>query len=605
VGLRAKLVWTFVGLLSLAIALLSLAYLDWNLKLMARALIGSADRISKETFEQVRMALSLAPDDPQTALQSDRGLQAEMRSALAFEDYAVFIRVVGAEGQLLASADGTAPPSTPPPPIFKLDDLARSALPAGLLRVLWSGQTYEMARPVDVNGVPFAVIEVGVSTALIAAEVHSLLWTVAVIALLAMVLTVIAALLAGNFLLHPVLAITSGVEQLAAGNADVSLPVSGGDELSVLAEKFNQLSHRLKSDRSRWESDRGNMVGSIRAMTDAALLIDREGALLFANREAQERLGLDANGLYEGKPLRLLLGPAHPLMQLVEPALSTGTEARGVAFRLDRAHGERTYLVSIFSLGQAHESAGLLVIMRDLQQVRELESIIEQSSRLARLGGLLSGVAHQIRKPLNVMMLQLELLRQDVEGGKALPPRIERIRHEIRRLDGIIDALMRFMRPEQLKLTQVDVNQLLREIGAQVAGAKTRIEYELAAGLPPIQADRDLLAEALKNIANNAVEAMTEGGVLSLRTTHSGDGFVTVRLSDQGGGIAPENLAHIFNLYFTTKEGGNGLGLSLAARAIDVQGGSIEVASEVGAGTTFTINLPTGQKAHDRLEAQA
>ncbi|HLH75761.1 MAG TPA: hypothetical protein VKV28_03040, partial [Candidatus Binataceae bacterium] len=230
-GLRAKLVWTFVCLLTLAIALLSLAYLDWNLKLMARALIGSGDRISKETFEQVRMALSLAPNDPQTALQSDPGLRAEMRSALAFEDYAVFIRVVGVDGQLLASADDTPPSSTPPPPIFKLDDLSRSTIPVGLLRALWSGQTYEMARPVDINGVPFAVIEVGVSTALIATEVHSLLWTVAAIALLAMLLTVIAALLAGNFLLHPVLAITSGVEQLAAGNADVSLAVSGGDEL--------------------------------------------------------------------------------------------------------------------------------------------------------------------------------------------------------------------------------------------------------------------------------------------------------------------------------------------------------------------------------------
>lgn len=604
-GLRAKLVWTFVSLLTLAIVLLSLAYLDWNLKLMARALVGSADRISKETFEQVRMALSSAPDDPQTALQSDRGLRAEMRSALAFEDYAVYIRVVGADGQLLASADGTAPSSPPPPPIFKLEDLSRSPLPAGLLRALWSGQTYELARPVDINGVPFAVIEVGVSTALIAAEVHSLLWTVAVIALLAMLLTVFAALLAGNFLLHPVLAITSGVEQLAAGNADVSLEVSGGDELSILAEKFNQLSHRLKSDRSRWESDRGNVVGSIRAMTDAALLIDGEGALLFANREAQERLGLDANGLHEGKPLRLLLGAAHPLMQLVEPALSTGTEVRGVAFRLDRAHGERTCLVSIFSLGQAQESAGLLVIMRDLQQVRELESIIEQSSRLARLGGLLSGVAHQIRKPLNVMMLQLELLRQDAEGGKALAPRIERIRHEIRRLDGIIGALMRFMRPEQLKLAQVDMNQLLREVGAQITSTNVRVEYDLALALPPIQADRDLLAEALKNIANNGVEAMAEGGVLSLRSADSGDGFITIRISDQGAGISPENLAHIFNLYFTTKDGGNGLGLSLAARAIDVHGGSIDVASEVGAGTTFTINLPTREGAHGALQAQA
>ncbi len=137
--------------------------------------------------------------------------------------------------------------------------------------------------------------------------------------------------------------------------------------------------------------------------------------------------------------------------------------------------------------------------MRDLEQMSELESVVDQSSRLARLGTLLSGVAHQIRTPLNVMTLQLELLRQDFESASRCRARASlSVSQEIGRLAKAIDALMRFMRPEQLKREELALNNLIREIGSQVSRPNIRVEYELDPNLPNIHADRDLLSGAAR-----------------------------------------------------------------------------------------------------------
>jgi signal transduction histidine kinase len=610
VGLRAKLPTTFLILLAAAIIAVSAIYLDRMLRLMADGLITSADRCSKEVFEQVRRALNnpatnnpqgTAAVEPPAALRDDTALKVAIRSSLAFSEYVVYLRVVSIDGRDLVGSD-TGPDAGSSRAVLPISDLAlltASSWPLGLARALWSDHIYESVRSIDLNGKPFGFIKVGVSTGLIANQVHQTTEAVALITLTALILTTIAAFTLSNLILRPVLAVTTSMEQLAAGNEEVNLKVGGSDEFSQLADRFNVLSRRIRAERSRWESERGGIFDALRSIQDLVMLIDSDGTLLFANTEAQGVLGLPAGGVSEGKPLRLLLGADHPLMQLIGPALAAGTEVRDVAFEIgDRFH-RRRFLVSALSLGQGRESVGLLVIMRDLEQVHELETVVDQSSRLARLGSLLSGVAHQIRTPLNVMTLQLELLRQDLEGGRDPEPRIGRVSQEIARLAKAIDALMRFMRPEELKREDLSVNDLLREIGGQIARPNIRLEYKLDPSLPAIKADRDLLSEALRNMINNGLEAMPKGGVMTLSTAPcNGDhDSVEIRIKDCGTGISPEHLEKIFNLYFTTKEGGSGLGLSLALRAIDLHGGSVDVDSMVGSGTTFKIQLPAGHQS--------
>lgn len=600
-GLRAKLPITFLALLTAAIMAVSALYLNRLLRLMAHGVVASADRCGKEVFEQVRLALANPGDAPPAeALRDDDALEAAIRSAVAFSEYVIYLRVVAVDGRDLVGSDtglsSQAGAARDVLPIADLERLASSSWPLRLLPALWSDHIYESTRPIDINGNPFGSIRVGISTGLIASQVRQTTETVGLIALAAIALTTAAALILSNWILRPVAAVTSSLEKLAAGNTEVNVEVGGSDELSNLADKFNVLSRRIRAERNRWETERGGIFDALRSIQDLVLLVDSDSTLLFANSEAQGVLGLPA-GVSEGKPLRLLIGAEHPLMQLIGPALAAGTEVRDVAFEIGDAFDRRRYLVSALSLGQGRETAGLLVIMRDLEQVRELETVVDQSSRLARLGSLLSGVAHQIRTPLNVMTLQLELLRQDFETGRDPENRITRVTREIARLAKAIDALMRFMRPEELKFDDLAINDLLRDVGSQITRPEVRVEYQLDPAMPPIKADRDLLSEALRNMINNAVEAMPQGGKITVSTARRDSDSAEIIIADTGVGIAPENLEKIYNLYFTTKEGGSGLGLSLALRAIDLHGGSVTVESKVGVGTIFRIQLPASHGA--------
>jgi signal transduction histidine kinase len=232
----------------------------------------------------------------------------------------------------------------------------------------------------------------------------------------------------------------------------------------------------------------------------------------------------------------------------------------------------------------------MLVVARDLKLMRELETVVEHSDRLVRLGSVISGVAHQLRNPLNAMNLQLELLSHDIERNANAVRRVRALRDEIERLDRAVDALLRFMRPEPLKPASVPLNTLLTEVAGAVRKPEIHVECNLDPSVLAITADRALLAEALRNIVANAVEAMPGGGRLAISSQRSPDGFVEIQVTDEGVGI--EDTSRIFNLYYTTKKSGSGLGLPLALRAVDLHYGTIQVDSRPGGGTTFRIRLP-------------
>lgn len=170
------------------------------------------------------------------------------------------------------------------------------------------------------------------------------------------------------------------------------------------------------------------------------------------------------------------------------------------------------------------------------------------------------------------------------------------MRREVTRLDEAVEALLRFMRPEQLKLSDFDVNDLLKELGGRVNSEKIKVEYELDPALPPVHADRGLIFEALSNLITNADQAMADGGVLRLASCLRGSS-VELAIVDGGPGIAGEHLDRIFDLYYTTKAGGSGLGLPFAMRAIELNGGKIAIESELGQGTTCKVTIPIAANA--------
>jgi signal transduction histidine kinase len=590
---RAKLAGALVIVLAGAILAASVVNISWALDEMADEVIDSGNVVASETFEQVRTVLAHTHEDPTDALRTNPNLMAGIESVQAFAKGIVFIGIDGTKGKaIIGEQPGAAAPA---PSIDALRVATQSHLPFQLLHALWHEHNYIVVRPILINDQPFGVIRVGVSTALINDEVHQLVWATLGAGLLIVLIAAGAGTAIGDLLSRSVVANASGVEPLDRDGDEVNLSAGGGDELGNLAEKFNRLSRHVLSERNRWENEQGGLFKALRTMTDAIILVDADGSILFANAEAQARLPLGAPS-GDGKLLRGTLGRTHPLIRMVEASLATGTEAHDVAIDLkDKAQRPAQCLVSIFPLSRGREAVGLLVTLRDLKPVAELETVIEYSSHLARLGGLISGVAHQIRKPLNVLTIRLEWLRQDAEQGGPLGPHIDSIRYEIDRLDRVVDGLLRFLRPEHLELAKVPVADLLTEAGGQVTSSTIRVEYLIEESLPELNADRSLLAEAFRNIFQNAAESMPDGGLIAVTASFHSDGFIEVLIADQGRGIEAGQIERIFDLYFTTKPGGTGLGLTLALRAVDLHHGTIEVDSGGESGTTVRVRLPTEQ----------
>ncbi|SRR5579875_717615 len=590
-GLRTKLAGAFVLLLTTAVLTASVVDLSWTLAKMANEVIDSANAVAAELFEQVRNALTHNSADSIDALRDDPGLLTFIQSVRAFGPGVVFISIERPGGESVMGRPAGGMASFRAQPIDALSRAAERTLPLRLLGAMWREHSYVAARPVMVNNQPFAVIRVGVSTGLIADEVHFLVWKIFGISIAIILVAAGAGAAIGDFLSRSVRAIAGGVEQLAAGE-EVTVTISSRDELGNLADLFNRLSRQVLSERNRWENERGGLFKALRSMTDAILLVDADSTVLFANSEAQARLKPGA-GAVEGRMLTLVLGPRHPLVRMVEGALASGTEAHDVALEFEDSTSQKNQcLVSIFPLSRGRGAAGLLIALRDLKPVAELETVVEYSSHLARMGGLISGVAHQIRKPLNVLSIRLEWMRQDAAQGMPLGAHIESIRYEIHRLDRVIDGLLRFMRPERLELMPVDIAELLREAGAQISSPNIVVDYQAVGVLPKLDADRALLAEAFRNIFQNAADAMPQGGKITVRAALVPGRQIEVTVADCGCGIEPDQLDRIFDLYFTTKPTGNGVGLSLALRAIDLHQGTIEVDSKVGRGTRVCVRLP-------------
>ena len=595
-GLRTKIAAIFVPLLLLAVLAVSATEANHAVGVMVDDLGDSGNVLVNETFEQIRNALASSQGDPVAALRQDKSLAALLSASSAFGKGVVYARVVTLDGDLVAGTGGDTVSAAPSRPFSELKRAASRWSPFVRLRPLWGEHIYEITAPVEINQRPFALIKVGLSTALITTEVRRAVANVMFIAAVVLVISLLAALLAGALLLAPVAAITAEVERLAAGRDSGNLLIRGRDELSALAQKFNELSQRVRSDRVQWEDERGRFINIFRSIDDAVLLLDADGLIRFSNDDAQGRLGLPAGGLAQGKALAALIGESHPLVRVMRTAKAAATELRDVAIEEGRGKDKSRLLVSIFPLGQDPARAGQLVIVRDLDPVQRLESVVDNSERLARLGGLFSGVAHQIRNPLNAITLELELLSQDARASKPVEDHVHAVREEMSRIDLVIEALMRFMRPGQLKIERVAANDLLSEVARSVNEPRIEVRCELDPAAAFVKADRAVLMEALRNIVQNAVDAMPTGGKLRL-TSALVDGFVELAISDTGEGIAPEHLEDIFQLYFTTKEDGNGVGLPLALRAVDLHGGTLNIESKLSQGTSVRIRLPLEDRA--------
>jgi signal transduction histidine kinase len=251
-------------------------------------------------------------------------------------------------------------------------------------------------------------------------------------------------------------------------------------------------------------------------------------------------------------------------------------------------------------LGQQYSGA-----RKDATQLRNnLDDIVEQmasqldvTSRLAAISRITSGVAHEIKNPLNAISLRLDLLRLHAEAASEdkLIPEIDILSKEVRRLDRVVKTFLDFSRPVEVKFAEVDLGTLTADvtqlIKPQAEAAGITVRFTTTGPMALIRGDADMLRQALLNLETNAIEAMKDGGRLRVSVENTGKSVV-VEVADTGPGIPPELRDKVFQLYFTTKEKGSGIGLALTYRAVQLHNGTVEFWSEIGKGTEFRLQFP-------------
>jgi signal transduction histidine kinase len=221
---------------------------------------------------------------------------------------------------------------------------------------------------------------------------------------------------------------------------------------------------------------------------------------------------------------------------------------------------------------------------------------LQTADRLTAISKITSGVAHEVKNPLNAILLHVEVARAKLTRGDLdIVQQMDIISREIVRLDRVVKTFLDFTRPVDLKLSNVPVGELLEEVAQlarpQAAASNIKVETKNEAEGVEVRADRDLLKQAILNVVVNAMQAMPQGGGLSLEAQAGEDG-VELRITDTGGGIPPELREKIFRLYFTTKKEGSGIGLAMTFRIVQLHDGTIDFTSEPGKGTTFLMRLP-------------
>jgi signal transduction histidine kinase len=481
--------------------------------------------------------------------------------------------------------------TVPDRPDFKL---VRDARFRRQLRLIYHPPTiYEARLPIQLNGEPFGSIRLGISTVFLKNEITPKLHDAVIFSSISILLSLILAAGLSHLALGPLERISRSLDSVTAGDAEaITEQEAGHDEYGLVTLKIAHLGRQMRDAKEIFSALKDNVDQIMGNLQDGLMLFTRDSRVVLVSASVERFLG---------RPRRELLGRTVKEIFTRDSALGTlvldGFQLRhSIAQREVGFSNEKRVQVSLDFIQERGSPIGALLTLRDTESVRRIQDEIELSRQMSASGRTTRGVAHEVKNPINAIVLHLQFLKSKLHQVDPDTRRhMDIIGNEIHRLDRVVQILVDFTRPRDLHVEEIDLRRLLEDV-IMLATPDTdqhgvTIKRRLGTESLGVKVDVDVMKQAILNVIINGMQAMPKGGTLTISARRDEDTVIT-EIRDQGIGIPHELQEKIFELYFTTRKGGSGIGLAQTYQALQWHYGSIDFETVEGQGTTFRLRLP-------------
>jgi nitrogen fixation/metabolism regulation signal transduction histidine kinase len=447
------------------------------------------------------------------------------------------------------------------------------------------------------------------TSALAASQSERATFLLGLLGILALIVGVAVTFLSQR-LLRPIPLLHQRVAAVARGDLSSTVDIKRNDELGQLVAEFESMvlalaarDQRLREAALAEQRLQRMQVQIVEALRAAILVVDRERVIKTTNPAAEDILGISPREVGSSLDDTSLFRRFPKLGEAISKVAEGGA---ALTLEGERVLGFTEHLVDVlvtpFGDEVGEEGArGVLVVADDVSDAVATKSRLIQTERLAAIGRMAAHVTHEVRNPLSSIGLNIDMLGDEVQGAGPESERLlESIHQELERLESITEEYLRLARLPEPSLNPEDPRHLIHDLAEfvrrEMDASGVELRLDLAAQLPEVAMDEPQLRQALLNLLRNAREAMPNGGVAKLEAMRYDDG-VRIQVHDEGAGIGQEEREHVFDLFYTTKERGTGLGLPLTQQIVVAHGGEIACKPRHPQGTIFEIWLPAAARA--------
>ena len=618
-SLKTKLVLAITSLVFLMTAVLSLVYMSQLLQSVVKQSYDTNVIVAEEIWYALQRALETGLKNQQVnpsdqaalrrlaadAVRGSDSLRAVMDSALRYSPtvYDVSIGDQDDHALLTTRASGQDQALPPRTNYEKLRDSNAIEL---LKAVFGPVQVYDVVIPLERNGEPFASVRVGVRSSLLRTQYEPQVRPAFTLMMLALVTSLVVAFFLANLALRPIEELNLQLDYWTPLAEELPAEETQFDTVARVSNKIERIGQRMRNVEEVFSALKENLDQVLGNLQDGILLFTEDGRAVLVSDAVTRFMHVDRN-LILGLHAHEIFDRTTVLGRLVREAWDAGMSL--VKEDVVTESGDHLEVSLDFILDDsARGGLGALLTLHDLESVQVIESELELSRRMAAIGRLTSGVGHEVKNPINAIVVHLELLKTKL-GSAAAPAgnHLEIIDSEIHRLDRVVQTLVDFSRPVEVMLVDYDLRHVVADVVALASAEMSMKNVHLTSHLPshPVFAkiDVDLLKQAVLNVMQNGAQAMPDGGKLEVLLVDEGKSGV-IQIKDEGTGISQELRERIFDLYFTTKKDGSGIGLAMTYRILQLHHGSIDVQSEVGHGSVFRLRIPLSAMDRGRRHPQ-